>query len=389
MDSVSNGTIFLTQSSLNTITNLVGIVIDLPSATWLDLIVHKHEVSVPERQNCQGIMVEEEWQFSVFDDTKKICYFGNLDAEETLDLDDEVVRDLSVNTNQLKEFQSETFVVRHSNIYNPYPFVRYSDAKSIEHCAMVCYFKDEEKCDFYFIHGSYCYLGNFNQASAIGSSGDWVNTYIYKRKTIAVDLNDAVTCIILIFDIIDKVSDMLDKLFPKTLLIEHNRWSRRIRERFSAVSELECGAHAALAHGPIDYFIYLDGECYLGNIPDGSSALGDGTKHSIRLRTGNAWSDISSRFNEHFTLSSYIWNKYIFETHALQTSDHSIECGLQCELSPSQCDFFCSSSGKCYLGRYSHWASGTVSDNSLPLTYHRSGWIGKQFVRKLAFTYIF
>ena len=88
---------------------------------------------------------------------------------------------------------------------------------------------------------------------------------------------------------------------------------------------------------------------------------------------GNTQSDVSSRFNEHFILSNYIWTKYIFQTYVLQTEHHHAECGLQCELSIDHCDFFATASGNCYLGRYSHWASGNVADASEPMTYHKSG----------------
>ena len=92
---------------------------------------------------------------------------------------------------------------------------------------------------------------------------------------------------------LDEVGDMLEKLFPLSLQIGLNRLTRRLRERFAVVSELECGAHAALANGPIDYFIYLNGECLLGDIPHGSSSFGDGTIHDIRLRIGNLLNDIN------------------------------------------------------------------------------------------------
>ena len=77
---------------------------------------------------------------------------------------------------------------------------------------------------------------------------------------------------------------MLEKLYPTTIEVQQNKWTTRIREKFATVSELECGAHAALAQGPIDYFIFLDGLCYLGDIPHDSSASGDETKHNIRIR---------------------------------------------------------------------------------------------------------
>ena len=88
----------------------------------------------------------------------------------------------------------------------------------------------------------------------------------------------------LLLKFLDAVSDMMQKLYPTTIDAQQNKWSTRIREKFATVSEFECGAHAALASGPIDYFIFLDGLCYLGDIPYGSSTSGDETKHNIRIR---------------------------------------------------------------------------------------------------------
>ena len=45
----------------------------------------------------------------------------------------------------------------------------------------------------------------------------------------------------------------------------------------------------------------------------------------------------------------------------------------RCEISAEHCDFFTIASGNCYLGRYSYWDSGTVIDESIPMTYHKSG----------------
>ena len=88
---------------------------------------------------------------------------------------------------------------------------------------------------------------------------------------------------------------------------------------------------------------------------------------------GNAWSDINSRFNEQFTLSSYIWTRYIFASHVLDPGQDQTECGVRCELSVEQCDFFTISSGNCHLGRYSYWDQGIIEDQNSPTTYHKSG----------------
>ena len=162
----------------------------MPFAKWKNLTVHEHEESVESLKHCQGIAVEEEWQFVIYEASQQKCFFGMLEPETNLILEDDIAREFSVNSNELKDFVSNKFVTRQSNIYSPYPYVRINDARSPEHCSMVCFFDVEQKCDFFFIHGSYCYLGNFNQESAIGSSGDWVTTYIYKSNS----FNSNVSC---------------------------------------------------------------------------------------------------------------------------------------------------------------------------------------------------
>ena len=60
---------------------------------------------------------------------------------------------------------------------------------------------------------------------------------------------------------------MLQKYYPTTVDVQFNKLTTRIRESLTTVSEFECGAHAHLSLGPIDYFLYLSdtGICYLGD----------------------------------------------------------------------------------------------------------------------------
>ena len=58
-----------------------------------------------------------------------------------------------------------------------------------------------------------------------------------------------------------------------------------------------------------------------------------------------AWEDLDSIYNEDTYLSSYIWTKYIFETHPLESGQDKAECGVRCELSNDHCDFFTVTSG--------------------------------------------
>ena len=90
------------------------------------------------------------------------------------------------------------------------------------------------------------------------------------------------------------------------------------------------------------------------------------------MHLANTWNDINSMYNEKFTLSSAIWTKYIFKSESLGTGQDQTECGVHCELSVDKCDFFLISGGKCHLGRYDYYGSGTVSSNDVPTTYHKS-----------------
>ena len=124
----------------------------------------------------------EGWHYSTFDDQTNTCYFGILqDQENHITLPDENPRQISINTNEIGSFVSDTFVTRQSNIYSPYPYVRFENPKNIEHCSIHCYFDTENICDFFFIHHTYCYLGNFNQVSPIGK-GHALEKYIQFSK---------------------------------------------------------------------------------------------------------------------------------------------------------------------------------------------------------------
>ena len=84
---------------------------------------------------------------------------------------------------------------------------------------------------------------------------------------------------------------MIDKLFPTTIEVAQNKLFSKEKEKFDAVSELECGAHAALAENNIDYWRYTDnGKCILGEL-----------NQNIALGTSVALREIRIVRGEHFT----------------------------------------------------------------------------------------
>ena len=65
-------------------------------------------------------------------------------------------------------------------------------------------------------------------------------------------------------------------------------WTRHIRETFEVVSENECAAHATLCQDwPIDFYVYSEKNCYLGDLAYVKEGTGDDTLHTIRIRKGN------------------------------------------------------------------------------------------------------
>ena len=96
-------------------------------------------------------------------------------------------------------------------------------------------------------------------------------------------------------------------------------------------------------------------------------------KKWINFCLENSWKNLDDNYNEKFTLSDYIWTKYIFDTYPLEDLQDSTECGVRCELSGNQCDFFTTHNGECHLGRYNHWDLGEVQSTAVPMTYHKQG----------------
>ena len=92
---------------------------------------------------------------------------------------------------------------------------------------------------------------------------------------------------------------MIDKLFPTSIEVAQNKLFSKEKERFKAVSELECGAHAALAENNIDYWRYTDnGKCVLGELNQ-NNALGTAvTLREIRIVRGKCHQYMTLRSNK-------------------------------------------------------------------------------------------
>ena len=184
---VKNGTIFATTGALNTIIydEHVGLKDNVPSSKWAEHIVEEHSDSIQNKLQCQGLLIEEAWHFTVFDDNLKTCYLGKMKNDEKITVDDDTSRQVSINTDILDSFISDTFTTRQSTIYRGYYytyFYNYKDSLDPHYngyCSVHCFFDTENKCDFWYMSGHYCYLGNFNQGYSTTSDTS-LTTYIYK-----------------------------------------------------------------------------------------------------------------------------------------------------------------------------------------------------------------
>ena len=90
------------------------------------------------------------------------------------------------------------------------------------------------------------------------------------------------------FSILASVSDMINKLFPTSIEVAQYKSFSKDKERFDVSSELECGAHAALADGNIDYWRYISetGKCLLGELNHNKAAGNVVDLVEIRINRG-------------------------------------------------------------------------------------------------------
>ena len=80
---------------------------------------------------------------------------------------------------------------------------------------------------------------------------------------------------------------MMMTLYYTSVDVTNNKWSARLREKFSTVSNLECGGHAALANNAIDYWIWINGTCYLGDLAHDSDVhIEDDSASIITIHRG-------------------------------------------------------------------------------------------------------
>ena len=285
-DPQKNKTLYATMDFLNSITSSLAYKDNVISDHWTKHIEQSHSDAIETLQQCQALTLMEYWHYSVYDSDTQTCYFGKLKTENSIDVDVSSDKQISINYDELTTFVPDTFVERESYIYNSYTYVSYVYPVNEVHCGVHCFFDSDNKCDFFFIYGSYCYLGNFNEDAPIGSSTATVTTYIYNSKTITLYLNYIRNSIVNLFSA--EVSDHIAKLYPTKVDAGWNKLKTKLKDNFKVVSELECGAHAALATGDTDIWSYNSNtkSCFLGELTN-NNAVGsaDGLREVRVIRS--------------------------------------------------------------------------------------------------------
>ena len=174
--------------------------------------------------------------------------------------------------------------------------------------------------------------------------------------------------------ILDNVHDMTDRLYPTTSDAQINKWSQHIKHSFDVVSENECAAHAALCvDGVIEFYIYDEPKCYLGDLSHVVTGQSETDSTTIRIHKKHALDHTNAVFDAQFPLPSEIWNRYMFEEMELQDGEDLADCGVKCEVHNSQCDFFAFSTQACYFGLYSQTDDSDVILSEDIQTYHKTG----------------
>ena len=142
--------------------------------------VAEERSDIESELDCSGLAYFEEWHYSVFD-SSGICHLGIISKDSVL-ASAETNEKININLNVLSDFESDTFVTRTSNLYTPFIYQSFGSTKNTEHCSIHCYFDSNDHCDFHFLYNGYCYLGNFNTETPVGTTSGSHEIYIYKGK---------------------------------------------------------------------------------------------------------------------------------------------------------------------------------------------------------------
>ena len=155
----------------------------MPSARWKQH-VYKAKANILTKLECRGTCKLHQFcQYYVHSLADKTCYLADLtNSQQVINVtDSQTTRSVVSNIVELDDFAATTFNIRTStNKYTPFVYKVIGSIKNFKHCGMNCYFAANNKCDFFLVISTNCYLGNFNTGTPVGSSSSLYNVYIYK-----------------------------------------------------------------------------------------------------------------------------------------------------------------------------------------------------------------
>ena len=127
--------------------------------------------------DCSGLAYLEQWHYSVFQSTGT-CSLG-LISKDSETVTDGSSQKININIDALGDFISVFTLQSYHSRYSPFVYELFENTDDAEHCSMHCYFDGNEKCDFYFLYDSKCYLGNFDTDQS-------EHTYVFGWKQIYI-----------------------------------------------------------------------------------------------------------------------------------------------------------------------------------------------------------
>ena len=181
-------------------------------------------------------------------------------------------------------------------------------------------------------------------------------------------------------------------MFPLTLELDPNKWTKSIKVQLVEPTEKLCAAKATLySDSTIDFYFYDGQNCYLGDfeVQDENNGI-TSTLTSLKFHRSNPIDYINSIFTINFFASEEIWTPLIYDSSDVQSSESTlIECGILCEI--SSCDFFVHSPEKCYFGDWELTGGSAFTTGKSDLqTYHKSAlkeYLNKDFKSDPATTF--
>ena len=182
LDSITRYYFSLILDAVTIITSTFGDKAEVPSKHW-NAYVSETRYDLETSTACRVLAQFESWDYSAFEESAMTCHLANFTNEIIISENSEEGLAININANLLEPFQNNFFVSRHSHRFPPFIYKHFPATKNTYHCSVHCFFDPDDNCDFHFLYGSDCYLGNFNTENTVGAPGGHHYTYIFMGKS--------------------------------------------------------------------------------------------------------------------------------------------------------------------------------------------------------------